>query len=239
MAQQKIQGNDHGALSMAENFLEKISSPSLSCKINQVIADIIEVYPRAILVGAIAAAKYIHPPNEPRITYDVDIIIDETDFNQFLEDDIPAPTLLKLETHFKNSDSASHSLKHRKSGIYVDILSLASRPIRKKILRHILQHRPEATNLLRIGDQTIQILKPELLLAMKLSRCTKVPRSERGLCDRIDIIKILKTFHADGKPIDHEMVKAHSTRNEIKCYEGILEDVAREMEDPNEQRRLS
>jgi hypothetical protein len=208
---------------------EDRSIETLPGKFNRVISDISKVYPTAILVGAVAAAQYIRHSNEPRITYDVDVLLDEKDFSDFLLDEIPLDTVTKLETFFFDSDSVNHSLKHKETGIYLDLLSVESKPIRKNIVRYILGNRDKTTHVLKVGDRSIDILRPEFLIAMKLNRYSKKPRSERGLCDRIDIMKVLKALWGSSITMDHETIKTVCNRNETECYLSILEDVETEM----------
>ena len=214
---------------VAPDALEENTKNTLTGQFNRVISDIAKVYPTAILVGAVAAAQYIGQSNEPRITYDVDVLLDEKDFIDFLEDEIPKDIEEKLETYFDNSDSTSHSLKHKQTGIYVDLLSLESKPVRKKIVRHILSNRHETTNTYQIGDQAIAILKPEFLIAMKLNRYSKLPRSERGLCDRVDIMKVLKALKKTDVTMNEDTIKTFCNANEAACYANILDDVACEL----------
>jgi len=108
---------------------------------NYAIADVVKVYPNALLVGAIAASKYIRPPVKPRVTYDVDILLSEEDFESFLSDDLPEEAFNNLEQYFTDSDTVNHSLKHKSTGIYVDLLSTESTPLKKKLIRHILANR--------------------------------------------------------------------------------------------------
>ncbi len=226
---------DEKMINVAENFLRGIGGASDTCLFNQVIADVAKVYENAVLIGAIAAAKYIRLDSGPRVTYDVDILIDAADFDNFVKDEIPAGTVVKLETWFEDSDSLNHSLRHRKTGIYVDLLSPKSRPVPKKLFRFILKNRDQATNVIPVGDQWIRVLKPEFLIAMKLNRCTKVPRSERGLSDRIDIIKMLKTFWRKEPSLDHNLIRSMINRNEIVFFQTIIDDVASEMENSDEE----
>ncbi|MFO7962926.1 MAG: hypothetical protein R6U50_03305 [Desulfobacterales bacterium] len=223
MPQRRIEVDNRCVL-MAEEALEDALSEAVPGRFNRVVADIAKVYPTAILVGAVAAAQYISRENEPRITYDVDILLEEKEFSEFLADEIPEPTLSKLETHFQDPDSANHSLMHKETGIYVDLLSLESKPIRKKIVRYILAHREKTTNAFQVGGQTIDILKPEFLVAMKLNRYSKKPRSERGLCDRVDIMKVLKALWADGVDMDHDTIRVFCNQNEARCYAAIIKD---------------
>jgi hypothetical protein len=225
---------DEKSINAAGNFLREIGGSSTACLFNQVIADVAKVYENAVLIGAVAAAKYIFLDSGPRVTYDVDILIDEEDFDHFVHDEIPADTVVKLETWFEDSDSPSHSLKHRKTGIYVDLLSPKSRPVRKKLLRFILENREETTNVIPVGDQWIRVLKPEFLIAMKLNRCTKIPRSERGLSDRIDIIKMLKTLWKKEPALNHNLIRSMTNRNETAFYETIIDDVTSEMDNIDE-----
>jgi len=203
---------------------EDLPASSLFAKFQRVIADIAGVYPRAVLVGAAAAAQYIGSSNNPRITRDVDILLEEKDFSDFLEDEIPLETLTALERYFDDSDSANHSLKHKGTGIYVDLLSLESRPIRKNMIRHILENRKTATNRLKVQGRFIDILKPEYLIAMKLNRFSKKPGSERGQCDRVDILKLLKALGESLIAADHEIIKKVCNRNEAACYIKLLDD---------------
>jgi hypothetical protein len=214
-----------------EDDPEEIPKDSLAGQFIRVISDVSKVYPTAILVGAVAAAQYIGQSNEPRITYDVDILVEEEDFSDFLQDDIPRDTVLALETYFDDSDSANHSLKHKETGIYVDLLSGESKPIRKKIVRHILAHREESTNRFQIGSHAIDILKPEFLIAMKLNRYSKKPRSERGLCDRVDIMKVLKALGDGEIAMDHNIIRTICNKSETECFLSILDDVECELEE--------
>lgn len=214
---------------LADDFFSHAGGDNQKSRFNNVLADVVRVYPDAILIGAIAAAKYIRPPIEPRMTYDVDILLSETDFEAFLADAMPPKTMGILETLFENSDSAMHSLKHRQTGIYVDFLSVQSKPIKKKLIRHILTHRMETTHLLRVGDSAVEIIRPEFLIAMKLNRHHKNPKTEKGLSDRLDIIKILKTFHAHCLAIDHSLIASCVTHSEFKRFEHIAADVDHEM----------
>jgi hypothetical protein len=163
----------------------------------------------------------------------VDILLPEADFEKFLEDDIPPETLRKLESRFENSDSAMHSIKHRQTGIYVDFLSVQSQPVRKKLIRYILEHSQETTHLLRVSDaekeSKIEIIQPEFLIAMKLNRYHKNPKTEKGLSDRLDIIKILKTFHNHCLSLDFAKIKASATQGEYKQFEAIAAGVEYEM----------
>lgn len=197
-----------------------------SARFNQVLADIAEVYPGAVLVGAVAAAKYIRHPVKGRETFDVDILLDEKDFAEFLIDEISRETLVKLETHFENSDSANHSLRHKQTGIYVDFLSTESAPIRKKLIRHVLEHPKEATHRLQDGGGMLNILKPEYLLAMKIIRHCKDPRTEKGVSDRLDIQKVLETLKDRKISVDHDRVRGFLNQREIKYYDRILADIA-------------
>lgn len=234
MTDKSFSPGESRSMSMAEDFLRGISGESLSCKYNRVLEDIARVYDDAILVGAVAAAKYIDPPHEPRVTYDVDILIGEKDFSDFLHDEIPENILHELENRFADSDSPNHSLRHRETGIYVDLLSASSKPVSGKLIRHIVENRETTTERIAVGDRHIHILKPEYLVAMKLNRCAKTPRSERGLCDRIDIIKLLKSRWRGDLAMDHEIIRSIINRNEIKCYGSIVDDVTEEMKNPDE-----
>jgi len=192
---------------------------------NYVIVDVLKVYPKAVLVGAIAASKYIRPPIRPRVTYDVDILLSEPDFEAFLGDDLPEDALKNLEKYFMDSDSVNHSLRHKSTGIYVDFLSTESTPLKKRLIRHILENRKKTTNIFRFGDSTIDIVKPEYLIALKLNRYYKIPRTEKGICDRLDIIKILKTLIASSITFSFNEVEEFMNKQEISCFKKIYDDV--------------
>jgi hypothetical protein len=217
--------NDDRCVLMAEDFMEDQSETSPTAKFNSVIADLLKVYRDAILVGAVAAAKYVRDPEAPRETFDVDILLGEKDFAEFLIDEIPEEKLKNLEIYFDNSDSANHSLRHKKTGIYVDLLSTESKPIRNKITREVFQNRDQTTHLLIGENHSIDILKPELLLAMKVVRYSKNPKTQRGISDRLDIEKILKTMMEKQIPVAHDKVTSFLRDFEIKNYNTILEDV--------------
>ena len=227
--------NDDRCVLMAEDLLDDAAEDTATTKFNQVIADLSKVYPKAILVGAVAAAKYVRNPRSPRETEDIDVLLGEKDYAEFLIDQIPESKLKVLETYFDNSDSVFHSLRHKETGVYVDLLSTESTPIRKRIARHVLHHRDQATHLLVGEDHWIDILQPELLLAMKVNRYGKDPKTDRGLSDRLDIEKILKTLMERQMPIDHGKVKSFLSRHEITKYEAILEDVSAELAEPPAQ----
>lgn len=213
---------------MAEDFMDDDRRASAADKFNRVIADLVRVYPNAILCGAVAAAKYIRHPVESRETHDVDILLDEKDFAEFLIDDIPKDTIKKLEMYFEDSDSTSHSLRHKETGVYIDLLSTESPPIRKKIARHILNNRQKTTHVLQDENHAIDILKPELLIAMKMNRYCKNLKTQRGFSDRLDIVKIIKTLTDRQIPIDHDMIKGFLNPMEIKKYDDILDTISEE-----------
>jgi len=192
---------------------------------NYVIDDVVKVYPKAVLVGAIAASKYIRPPIRPRVTYDVDLLLSESDFETFLADDLPEDSHYNLEKYFTDSDSANHSLQHKSTGIYVDFLSTESTPLKNRLIRHILDNRKKTTNILRLDDSKIDIVKPEYLIALKLNRYYKIPRTEKGLCDRLDIIKILKTLIANSISFSFSEVNEFMNKQEIKSFKTIYKDV--------------
>ncbi len=215
--------SDDRCVLMADDFSESQLDDSALSKFNSVIADILKVYPDAVLAGAVAAAKYVRDPETPRQTFDVDILLGEKDFAEFLVDEIPEDKLKALEARFETSDSANHSLKHRETGIYVDLMSTGSKPLRNSIIREAFENRNHATHLLIGENHAIDILKPELLLAMKTIRYCKNPKSEKGISDRLDIVKILKTMAAKKIPVDHEKVCSFLRDFEIKQYKVLVD----------------
>ena len=229
MKQKFIQCDDEQCELLADDFFSLAHGKTNRSRFNNVIADIADVYPDAILIGAIAAAKYIRHPVEPRMTYDVDLLLSESDFEAFLADEIPAATLKKLETYFTDSDSAMHSMRHRQTGIYVDFLSAQSQPVKKKLIRYILNNRKQTTNILKLGDTQVEIVKPEVLIALKLHRYNKNPNMEKGLSDRLDIIKILKTLCANCFTFEISEIQERVTKAEFKRYTQIAADVDCEM----------
>ncbi len=214
--------DDSRCVLMVEDLAGHTSESEQSAKFNKVIADIVRVYPDALLVGAVAAAKYIRHPGEPRDTLDVDVLLAEKDFAEFLVDEIPEDKLSRLETYFETSDSLNHSMRHRETGIYVDFLSAESQPIRKNLVRRILENRSQATHTLQNQGADIEILKPEYLLAMKAMRYSKYFDTERGASDRQDIVKLLETMEDRNVPVDHEFVRSLLNRPEKGYYEKIL-----------------
>lgn len=205
---------------------------------NYVINDVVKVYPKAVLVGAIAASKYIRPPIRPRVTYDVDILLSETDFEAFLADALPEDAFKNLEKYFTDSDSVNHSLQHKSTGIYVDFLSTESTPLKNRLIQQILENRKKTTNILRLGKSKIDIVKPEYLIALKLNRYYKIPRTEKGLCDRLDIIKILKTLIANSTSFDFSEVNEFMNKQEIKSFKTIYKDVEFEITAEKELKKV-
>ena len=120
-------------------------------------------------------------------------------------------------------------MKHKQAGIYVDFLSTQSKPIKKKLIRHILNNRKQTTNFLKVGDRRIAIIKPEILIALKLNRYNKNPNTEKGLSDRLDIIKILKTLNAHCFKLDVPAIRDIVTKAEFKRYSQITAGVENEM----------
>jgi len=214
--------DDSRCVLMVEDLEGHTSESDQSAKFNKVIADIARVYPDALLVGAVAAAKYIRHPGEPRETLDVDVLLGEKDFAEFLVDEIPEDKLRRLDNYFETSDSLNHSMRHRETGIYVDFLSAESQPIRKSLVRRILENRSQATHTLQNQGADIEILKPEYLLAMKAMRYSKYFDTERGASDRQDIVKLLETMEDRNIPVDHEFIRSLLNRPEKGYYEKIL-----------------
>lgn len=229
MKQKFIQCDDERCELLADDFFSNTHGNKNQSRFNNVIADVIKVYPDAILIGAIAAAKYIRHPFEPRMTYDVDILLSESDFDAFLSDNMPSPTRKNLETYFADSDSVMHSMKHRQTEIYVDFLSAQSKPVKKKLIRYILNNRRQTTNILKVGDAQIEIVKPEILIALKLHRYNKNPNTEKGLSDCLDIIKILKTLCSKCITLEISEIEGLVTKAEFKRYIKIAADVDCEM----------
>ncbi|MBA2882646.1 hypothetical protein HNR65_003000 [Desulfosalsimonas propionicica] len=229
MLQQITSCDETQCFVVAEHFLDFFSDDPEVNKFDRVILDVSRVYDTAILVGAMAASKYIQPPVQPRVTFDVDVLLEEADFEAFLEDDIASEKSVVLDQCFETSDSAGHSLRHRKTRLYVDFLSAESRPVSGKLMRWILENREKSTNILSFGGRGISILKPEYIIAMKLHRYTKDPRSEKGLSDRLDIVKMLKTHHGYPHVIDTEKIPTLLRRREIPHFEEMMADVEQEM----------
>ncbi len=229
MEQRIISCDETECLIAAEHFLDYFPEDEQINSFDRVIIDVSRVYENAVLMGALAASKYILPPVEPRVTFDVDVILPKKEFNDFLEDEIPPDKLEILDACFETSDSTSHSLRHRKTRVYVDLLSEDSRPVSRKLVRRTMENPDETTNFLVLNGSTIGILKPELIIAMKLHRYAKNPRSEKALTDRLDIIKMLKSFHDRQDLLDPESVRAIIRRREVKYFEEMIEDVACEM----------
>jgi len=229
MKQNFIQCDDAHCELLADDFFSNAHGYSKQSRFNNVIADIVNVYPDSILIGAISAAKYIRHPIEPRVTFDVDILLSESDFEQFLCDDMPASTREKLDAFFEDSDSVMHSMRHKQTGIYVDFLSAQSTPVKKKLIRHILKNRAQTTNILKVGSGQVDIIKPEILIVLKLNRYNKNPNTEKGLSDRLDIIKILKTLKAKCFTLDISAIREIVTKAEFKRYTQIADGVDYEM----------
>jgi len=216
---------------VAEHFFEYFSDEAGVTTFDRALLDLARVYDDAVLVGAIAVSKYVQPPIEPRVTFDIDVILNEPDFEDFLNDEIPLEKNQILNSYFETSDSVSHSIKHKKTHIYVDFLSVQSEPVRKKLVRHILENPDAATNLLSMDEHRLLIAKPELVIALKLNRYAKNPGSEKGLADRLDIVKMMKSYYGQTDLLDPDKIRAMSNRREVKCLDEILEDVNREMGD--------
>jgi hypothetical protein len=231
MHQQITSCDDTQCFIVAEHFLDFFSDDHKINNFDRVIIDVARVYDTAVLVGALAASKYILPPVEPRVTFDVDVLLEEDDFEAFLHDEIPAEKLEVLDKCFETSDSANHSLRHRKTRLYVDFMSAQSRPVSTKLMRWVLENRQEATNILSFNGYSIGILKPEYVISMKLHRYAKNPRTEKALSDRIDIVKILKTYHGQTGVIDPQKIRDQLRRREVPFFEEMLDDVEYEMRD--------
>ena len=229
MPQQIISCDETQCFIVAEHFLAYFSEDHRVNNFDRVLIDISRVYEEAVLMGALAASKYIQPPVEPRVTFDVDLILPDRDFNDFLNDDLPPAKREALDTYFETSDSANHSLRHRRTRLYVDFTSSVSRPISAKLLRRVLENPDETTNTLTLDDRSIRILKPELIIAMKLHRYAKDPRSEKALSDRLDIVKMLKTYHRQPEVLDPEQIRNMLRRREVKYFDEMREDVTCEM----------
>lgn len=229
MSEKYMQANDAQDELFEDEYFHLYHRNQPGSGFNYVLSDIVKVYPNAVLVGAIAASKYIRPPVRPRVTYDVDILLSETDFELFLADNLPEASLKNLETYFLDSDSANHSLKHKSTGIYVDFLSTESTPLKPRLIRHILENRKKTTNILRLSGANIDIVKPEYLIALKLNRYYKIPRTEKGVSDRLDIIKILKTLSLNSIPFSLGGAAEFMGQQELRNFKQIYEDVEFEL----------
>jgi len=227
MIQQTITScDDIQCFLVTEHFFDYFRDDSGVSTFDRALLDLSRIYENAVLIGAIAVSKYVQPPIEPRVTFDIDVILEAADFNDFLNDEIPKEKLVVLDTYFKTSDSVSHSLIHKKTGIYVDFLSVQSESVRKQLIRYILENPDLATNLLAMNEHCIRIAKPELVIATKLNRYTKKPRSEKGLADRLDIVKIMKSYYGQPDLLNPDRIRAFCNRREAKYLEEILDDVS-------------
>ena len=225
MIQQTITSCDNvQCFLVKEHYFDYFSDASGVTLFDRAILDLSRVYEDAVLIGAMAVSKYVQPPVEPRVTFDVDVILDEADFEDFLNDALPPGRRKLLDTYFKNSDTVNHSLIHKSTGIYVDFLSVQSEPVRKQLVRHILENRDETTNILAMDAYQIRIVKPEFLVAAKLNRYAKKPRSEKGLADRLDIVKLLKSYCQQSDLLNPEKIRGLIQRREAGYFDEILED---------------
>ena len=225
MIQQTITSCDNvQCFLVTEHYFDYFSDESGITLFDRAMLDLARVYENAVLIGAMAVSKYVQPPIEPRVTFDVDVILDEADFEAFINDELPPGQLELLDTYFKTSDTVNHSLIHKSTGIYVDFLSARSEPVRKQLVRHIMENRDETTNILAMDDYQIRIVKPEFLVAAKLNRYAKKPRSEKGLADRLDIVKLLKSYCGQSDLLNPEAVRGLIHRREIRYFDEILED---------------
>ena len=84
----------------------------------------------------------------------------------------------------------------------------------------------KTTALLQTPQGDIRILRPEFLIAMKVIRHSKDPNSERGVSDRLDVVKILETLCEKKTDIDHETAREFLNEIEIRKYDAILKDVS-------------
>ena len=85
-----------------------------------------------------------------------------------------------------------------------------------------MENRLNTTHLLQDENHSIDILQPELLIAMKVNRYCKNLKTERGLSDRLDIVKIIKTLTDREISVDHDRVRRFLNPVEIKKYNDIL-----------------
>jgi hypothetical protein len=227
MIQQTITSCDNvQCFLVAEHYFEYFKDDTGVSTFDRTLLDIARIYENGILFGATAVGKYVQSPIEPRVTFDIDVILEEEDFDAFLNDSMEKKKRRLLDTYFKDSDTVNHSLIHKKTGLYVDFLSTESGSVRRRLIRYILEKREDTTNLLAMNGHSIRIAKPEILIAAKLNRYAKKPGSEKGLADRLDIVKLLKSYHGKSDLLDPEQIRAISNRREIKHLDAILEDVA-------------
>jgi hypothetical protein len=219
---------------VTEHYFDYFKDDSGVTRFDRAILDLARVYADAVLVGAIAVSKYVKPPIEPRVTFDVDVILGEADFEEFLNDAIAGERRGLLDACFAASDTVNHSLIHKRTAIYVDFLSVQSEPLRKRLIRSILENKEETTNMLAMNSHRIRIAKPELIIAAKLNRYAKKPGSEKGLADRLDIVKLFKSYPGQPELLDPERIRPFLNRREAAHLEKILADVDRERREAGE-----
>ncbi len=226
MIQQTITScDDVQCFLVAEHFFEYFKDDTGVSKFDRVLLDLAGIYENGVLVGAAAASKYVQPPILPRVTFDIDLVLDDRDFDEFINERLDGERAALLENLFSPSDSVNHSLVHRRTGIYVDFMSAESRPVRRALTRYIIDNKEQATNLIHMNGSSIQIAKPELIIAMKLSRYAKKPRTEKGLADRLDIVKIMKSYYGRKELLDPDRIREFANRREAGYLEEIMEDV--------------
>ncbi len=217
------------SLVLLADFLGSYMNNGLS-KFDNVIMDIIKVYPNAILIGAVAVSKYLRYPVQPRATYDVDFLVTADDFENFLDDEIPEKKLKILDSLFSDPRSASHSLLHSKTQVDVDLISVQSPPVKKKVVNFILKNTKECIHRLNIRDKVVNVLRPEFVIIMKLHRHVKNPNSKKGISDLLDIMNIITTYINSGESLELSTIEEFTNQREFAKYQTIYSQTKRDVE---------
>lgn len=174
-------------LSAMSNFFS-MDDPSSSFA--RTLKDLMEACPEGVIVGGIALSFHVE---NPRATKDIDIV---------LLDEFSGPG--RFEDPFEPVPGKPLSVRHKDTGIEVDLLTPANPVLNAKILSMV----PENLEVIEQAGTKIRVAKPAVIIGLKLGRA--IHNTPEGLQDRADILSLLR----DNPNLDLEMVKPHLSTEE-------------------------
>lgn len=137
----------------------------------RVLKDLMEACPECVVVGGIALSFYVE---NPRTTKDVDIVLLQV-----------TPFRDRLKEFFDEVPDKPFTLRHKETSIEVDFLTLDHPLINREILALV----PVQFNVITRAGTDVKVVKPNLLLGLKLARA--VHNTQQGFQDRADILSLL------------------------------------------------
>jgi hypothetical protein len=165
---------------------------------NRVLRDLMDTCPGGVIVGGMAVTFYV---KNPRTTKDVDIVLLEG-----------APATIEFERRFEPVADKPLTVRHRETGIEVDILS----PRNPVLNATLLQAASERFRVIDRAGIPVRVTSPEGIIALKLRRAQN--NTPEGFQDRSDILSLFR----DNPDVDPVPLSALLSGDENDLLQDLL-----------------